>query len=185
MERILDTYKTLCLTPSDIYEHLPTLRKYATFSNHITEMGVRNVVSTWAFLAGCPQTLISIDINPCPVDYARYLASENGIDFKFIQGDTTKLEIENTDLLFIDTLHAYGQLKLELELHASKVRKHIIFHDTTTFGIQSECPYPSEFGPSYDKGLWPAIEEFLVSNQDWYLKEKFANNNGLTILERR
>ena len=35
------------------------------------------------------------------------------------------------------------------------------------------------------KGLMPAVNEFLDSNKDWYLKERFTNNNGLTILERR
>ena len=35
------------------------------------------------------------------------------------------------------------------------------------------------------KGLWPAIEEFLTDNHEWYLKERFENNNGLTILERK
>ena len=34
------------------------------------------------------------------------------------------------------------------------------------------------------KGLWPAISEFLEANQDWKLKERYTNNNGLTILER-
>ena len=33
-------------------------------------------------------------------------------------------------------------------------------------------------------GLWPAIEEFLVSNPEWILKERFTNNNGLTVLEK-
>jgi hypothetical protein len=36
-----------------------------------------------------------------------------------------------------------------------------------------------------NKGLGPAIIEFLVNNRDWYLKEKFTNNNGLTILAKR
>ena len=34
------------------------------------------------------------------------------------------------------------------------------------------------------KGLWPAIQEFLDVNPEWKLKERFTNNNGLTILER-
>jgi len=39
---------------ADIREHLYTLKNYAEKSRHITEMGVRGVVSTWAFLAGKP-----------------------------------------------------------------------------------------------------------------------------------
>jgi hypothetical protein len=34
------------------------------------------------------------------------------------------------------------------------------------------------------KGLWPAVEEFLVDHPEWVLKERYTNNNGLTVLER-
>jgi len=34
------------------------------------------------------------------------------------------------------------------------------------------------------KGLWHAIEEFLVEHPEWKIKERFRNNNGLTILCR-
>ena len=33
-------------------------------------------------------------------------------------------------------------------------------------------------------GLWPAIAEFLLKNKNWKLKERYTNNNGLTILEK-
>ena len=33
-------------------------------------------------------------------------------------------------------------------------------------------------------GLWKAIEEFLQNNKEWVLKERFTNNNGLTVLEK-
>ena len=35
-----------------------------------------------------------------------------------------------------------------------------------------------------NKGLWPAIEEFLENNKNWKIKERYINNNGLTILEK-
>jgi len=35
-----------------------------------------------------------------------------------------------------------------------------------------------------NKGLIPAIEEFLIDNPSWYLKERFTNNNGLIILAK-
>ena len=33
-------------------------------------------------------------------------------------------------------------------------------------------------------GLWPAVTEFLENNSNWKIKERFTNNNGLTILEK-
>jgi hypothetical protein len=35
------------------------------------------------------------------------------------------------------------------------------------------------------QGIWPAIEDFLSINKDWYVYEKFSNNNGVTILKRK
>ncbi|MBA4057744.1 MAG: hypothetical protein C0490_23720, partial [Marivirga sp.] len=64
----------------------------------------------------------------------------------------------------------------ELQLHASQVKKYLILHDTETFGIRGEI--------SEKMGLLPAIEEFLSDNKMWTIKERFANNNGLTILKR-
>lgn len=170
-------------TPSDINEHLPTLKKYAEECDHITEMGVRWVVSTFAFMMGKPKTLISIDIDPLEkhgfkLEVIVEMAKENGIDFKFILGDTRKIEIEETDFLFIDTFHVYDQLKAELTLHGNKARKYIGFHDTTSFEFIGE-------GNGSFVGLWPAIEEFLSDNPHWEIHERFTNNNGLTILKRK
>jgi hypothetical protein len=49
-------------------------------------------------------------------------------------------------------------------------------------GQQSlESGFPLE---EINKGLWPAVEEFLKSNPNWVLHERYINNNGLTILKR-
>jgi hypothetical protein len=34
------------------------------------------------------------------------------------------------------------------------------------------------------KGLWPAVAEFLENHPEWSLRERFVNNNGLTVLEK-
>jgi hypothetical protein len=170
-------YEAAVKTPNDIYQHIPTLRKYATSCDYITEMGVRSLVSTWAFLKAHPKSLISIDIEKCPYEEAERLAKNAGIKFKFIQGDTTKISIAPTDLLFIDTWHVYEQLKKELDLHSGKVRKYIILHDTTIFGKNGET--------EGHRGLWPAVEEFIKANPAWTIKERYTNNNGLTVLTKR
>lgn len=174
------TYDELCARPSDINEHLPTLKKYAKECEHITEMGVRWVVSTYALLMGKPKKLISYDINP--IDSVPIQQMVKGdTDFEFRVANTLDLEIEETDFLFIDTLHNYNQLKGELELHGNKARKYIAFHDTTSFEWIGE----SYEGKVDEKGLWPAIEEFLEVNPHWEVHERFTNNNGLTILKRK
>jgi hypothetical protein len=178
--KLEEIYNQRCSTLSDINEHLPTLKKYAEECDHITEMGVRWVVSTYAFMMGGPKKLISIDINPVEkhgikVEDLVELAKEKNVDFEFQLGDTTVIEIDETDFLFIDTWHVYQQLKTELTLHGNKARKYIGFHDTTIFETKGENGHP---------GLWPAIEEFLSENPHWSVRERFTNNNGLTILKR-
>jgi hypothetical protein len=177
-------------SPSDINEHLATLKHYAQGCDHVTEMGVRTVISTWAFLAAHPGKLISIDIKPVAIEYAQRLARDAGIQFDFRLGDTgaDDFEIEETDLLFIDTWHVYEQLKQELKLHSARVRRYIALHDTTTFAYLGEshnyqCAVRPQAPPR--RGLWPAVEEFLACNPDWELRERFTHNNGLTILARR
>lgn len=180
MDTLLHMYTQKCSTPSDINEHLPILKKYAEECEHITEMGVRWVVSTYALLMGKPKKMISYDING--ISWKPIAEMVKGTtDFEFKVANTLDLEIEETDLLFIDTLHNYNQLKGELSLHGNKSKKYIIFHDTTSFEWIGE----SYIGKTNEIGIWPAIQEFLEQNSNWELHEKYTNNNGLTILKRK
>jgi hypothetical protein len=190
METLEQKYHSLIQTPSDINEHLSTLKKYADECDHITEMGVRWIVSTYAFLMGKPKTLISIDIQSpdtwnASLTPVQVYALEEDIAFNFILGNTLEIDIEQTDLLFIDTWHAYKQLKGELERHHSKVNKYIILHDTSNFEFKDEDSYEDWGWIGDDKGIWPAIEEFLQDHSEWTLHERFTHNNGLTILKHK
>jgi hypothetical protein len=177
---------------SDINEHVPTLIKYGHECNHITEMGVRWIRSTWAFLGSAPKKLISYDIQD-PSEWSVDIqdvydtAEHYGLDFTFIKTNVLEVEIEETDLLFLDTWHSYKQLKSELALHASKVKKYIIFHDTTKFADIDETSY-EVWGDEWKGegiGIWKAIEEFLESNLEWEILERFTNCNGLTVIGKK
>lgn len=165
-------YYQWCNTPMDINEHLPTLMRFAKECDHITEMGVRGIVSTYGLLMGKPKTMISYDICDCDWLPVRAMV-QHDTNFTFIQADTRECVIEPTDLLFIDTLHNYNQLKIELSRHADKVNKYLIFHDTSSFEFHGETE---------EIGLWPAIAEFLEDNTEWSILERFHHNNGLTVL---
>ena len=72
-------------------------------------------------------------MSPCvylyiSVDNAIDTCADLGIDFSFHVADTRKIEIEETDLLFIDTEHNYEQIQKELELHGNKARKFILVY---------------------------------------------------------
>ena len=162
-------------TKSDINEHIPTLLKFAEECQYITEFGTRHGNSTIAFMKSKPKRLDCYDINRTPViDILSKIAKETDLDFNFHQEDVLDTEIQPTDLLFIDTLHTYDQIKAELALHADKVGKYIIFHDTETYRENGELPGQN--------GIWPAIDEYMQKNKNkWELAQHFTNNNGLTI----
>ena len=173
-------YKQHCETQSDINEHLPTLRKYTEECDSVIEMGVRTVVSTWAFLAGKPKSLVSIDIQHpnafgASLENVNKALEEIDTKFEFRLENTLTNEIEECDFLFIDTLHTYEQLIQELRRHGNKAKKYIAFHDTETFGTVSERG---------GRGLNLAISEFMLENPHWVVENIYKNNNGLTILRR-
>jgi hypothetical protein len=203
MSNIQKYYNHLCNTPSDIFEHLPTLYSYATLCETIFETGVRGVVSSWALAYGllnntsCKKFLLLNDQYPC--DISQLLSDIKNTDLKvdYIWKNNLDIElIHNFDMLFIDTWHCYGQLKRELYKFAKHINKFIIIHDTTIDAITSDSVRSNSSIEESIKntgwsareittGLWPAIEEFLENNRnEWTLLARYTNNNGLTILKR-
>jgi len=201
MSKLDEIFENKINTPGDISEHLLTLKKYAERCDVVVELGVRWLCSTYAFLSARPKKLLSFDT----VHYRSHGASEedlnesvseSGTSFEFFQENViTTTNIPECDLLFIDTLHSYKQLKLELYLHATKARKYIILHDVVTYGNQNEGEVvlpesSSEETKNYfnllveRKGLMPAVTEFLNENNEWKICEFFENNNGLCVLEK-
>lgn len=157
--------------------HLPVLKEYAQLYHHVTEMGVREFNSTYAFLLAKPKKLVSIDwnrppfeISPDELAMALELADEAGIDYEFVSADSVEVEIEPTDLLFIDTWHTYEQLLLELILHADNVRHHIIAHDT------NELIFP---------GMSWAVKDFIEYNPHWEVERLITDGPGMTVIRRK
>lgn len=214
--KIKNIYDTLCLNqnpfnsylnPVDIYEHLPTLYKYARDCNSILECGVRSSVSSWALAYGLlknnseTKKLVLNDISPCDIsnllECTKKIHNLN-ISYQWIS-DLDIILNENVDLTFIDTWHVGGHLKKELDKFCKLTNKYIIMHDTTIDEFTSEAirsnlsekqiyDLSSSSGllvEDIKMGLWPAIESFLQNNKDWILHERFTNNNGLTILKKK
>lgn len=154
-------------TPSDINEHMQVLREYANRCESVTEFGVRGCVSLFAFLASTAKKVVAVDILNVWVPDVEKLT--------FINADDLTIEIEETDFLFIDSLHTGEHLKKELDIHAKKVNKYLGFHDTFMFG---------QNGENGGLGLMVTINEFLSNNPEWRVVYQVENNNGLTILNR-
>lgn len=162
--------------PSDVSEHLPTLRKMASECKTVTEFATG--AATIALIAGIR-------------DGGGFLTSYHGAyrkeapelyrmaggekNFKFVTGDSLNADIEPTEMLFIDTESTAPRLLKELEKFHAKVSKFIVVHRTDTFG---------EFGPDGGPGLRPALRQFLKINKEWFVHKSYKNNHGLTILAR-
>jgi hypothetical protein len=185
--KLHQNYIAECNAQSDINEHLPTLKHLADECDTVIEMGVRSVVSTWAFLVSKCKNITSYDIqNPSffpnhtkttnNIQTITELAKSEDKNYTFIKGDTLKITIPETDLLFIDTYHVYDQLIQELKLHGNKARKYIVLHDTEKFGT---------VGEHGKQGLNKAVNEFIDENDHWKVEYVYKNNNGLTVLRRK
>lgn len=205
MSSFIPQFEKAILVGSDINQHLPTLWCFSTQCERIIECGYRYPVSTWAFIQGLKDNssnikeIISVDTDECPkVDEVKKVATEHGVKWEFLKENDIKIDFKSVgkvDMIFIDTWHVYGHLKRELAYFHKWVNKYIIMHDTTVDAIYGETirmgldaqgqseksGYPIE---EINRGLWPAVKEFLKENNNWKLKARFNHNNGLTILER-
>lgn len=180
---------------SDMRGHMDNLLTSGSRSSSILELGVRDIQSTWAFIAGMAQEsfcttylesprklkiqtslrLVSIDIVSPPkdkLDEVYKIAEEHNINFEFHESDSVDITLENEsfDTIFFDTDHTYEQLSKELKRWGNKSRHWLMFHDTSRFG----------------KVLVPAINEFLEENPEWIIVPNRSTNecNGLVSLGR-
>ena len=173
-----EAFDILTRTATDINEHLPMLYYLAQQCDHVTEFGVRTGASTLAFLHGLqgrPATLRSYDIND-QYGVQDSLTKWTRVEWTFSICSTLSItRIEPTDLLFVDTLHNYNQVRQELALHGDAARRWIVFHDTETFGT---------VGDDGGRGINQAITEWLEAKPEWRIVYRTHRNNGLTVIER-
>jgi hypothetical protein len=165
-------FQQTCDTPSDINEHVLTLRRLATGCEHVTEFGHRIGISTVGLLAGQPGRLVSYDRHRHNGAVAQVEKFRGTTVFEFRQAETATAEIEETDLLFIDTRHTAEQLTAELR-QALKVRRWIALHDTMIFGEKGE-----DGGP----GLLVALRQFMRENPQWSVIFHAIHNHGFTVI---
>jgi hypothetical protein len=192
--------------PSDMYEHLPTLRKYAGKCDTVCGFGTNDLTSTLGLLSGFPKHLITLDLNhpddifaltfepfspnrkeneepmviKLNLETVNKIAAENEIEFKFIQTNSLEFSFNSVDLLFIDSLHTYTQLTKELMLHSKKVKKYIILHDTEFYGEKGQDNKDDEGNylcPHWEtKGIGHAIAEFLENPYSGWVIDKHYTN---------
>lgn len=161
---------------NDINEHLPIFSLLVTEFQlkRIVELGTRSGNSTLALLEAAKQiggTVLSMDVQPCLEARQRIIAA--GFDSIWTFWQANDLEVPSSqvpqpiDLLFIDTLHTYGQMQAELAKYGPMVRSGgwIVVHDYVAF-----------------PGLTQAIYEYVEKNKAKFHFYPFANQNGLALI---
>ena len=137
-----------------------------------TEFGINQ----GATLAAAMLTLDPVDVSAYDIKLGWYseaaelfddYAVEWLIDFNVTETDTLDCTIDPVDVLYIDTLHKKDHLLAELALHADKVRRYIIFHDTT-----------------YAPGLKQAVLQFVGAGDEWRVVTECTDSVGFMTIER-
>jgi len=163
-------------TPS-IVEHFPTLTAFASKSKCLVELGCRyGNGSTRAFRRGVQHPLhtwTTVDI----VDLIPVEDRPTELDWKMIVGSSIDPEVMRKvldrgmpDLVFIDTLHTYDQMKAELALWVPAVT----------------CPCTWLFHDTWMHGRRGAVRDAITDYADSHLGAKYRDlskeNNGLGMM---
>lgn len=183
------------LTLEDLYEkrrqanwasvcyHMPVIREFASECSDCVEFGVRKANTTVSILCGTKGTLRSWDLESLP-QFQLEVREAAGSRWHFNLGRSEEAQFDSCDLLLHDTFHNYAQVKRELEAHAHKVKKYLMFHDTWTYarrdGRDSVKGGLQDTGP----GMLPAILELMQQDPSWAIKWHDWRGDGLLVLER-
>lgn len=178
MSSLDELYAKVCSKVSDVFMHCPTIREFASRCQHVTELGLNSLGVCVSVMAGQPPTFIAYGKDEKKIDeIVKELPSNVGrTHLKIRTGDSLKLQIEETEMLVLDTYHVYSQLKQELLKHAGNVTKYIVIVNSYAFASHGE--------DGSSPGIMDAVIEFLADNERWEICHNERKNNGLLILRR-
>ena len=179
-----DLTRWMIQTPRDFNEHILEVQRLAAAADSCAEFSGRRE-TTLALLA-CPGKIWVYNDETSDKIYNEYerLVREHVqsadrpkeltvVDNVGILRSTTMTLPEPVDLLLLDTEHSGSRIAKELDLHAGKVKRWIVIHDTTLYG---------ENGQDGGLGMAPAIEFWVEKNPMWYVLSHTDRQYGLTIL---
>jgi len=177
--------------PRDLDEHLDLMAMWSDQVDHVTEFSERRE-SAVGLLAGKPLKFVSYNLENDLLltqggELLQALVREN--DQRVVDGDGGRITemvqipgssltvppIEETDLLFLDTLHNGSRLWSELVLHGPQVRRAIMIHDTASYG---------EKGDDGSHGLNEALRKWLAENPEWFIAYYKPHQYGMTVISK-
>jgi GT2 family glycosyltransferase len=156
-------------------EYMPIIKQYLDDIDDAVVFGVKNGESTIIMLSSNIKKLTTYGSKRFKLAHSlKELATET--DFNYIRQNTLEANINEVDLLFLDSYRSYDWIKSELAKHADKAKKYIFIHGTKLFDKIGE--------DGRRPGITAAIDEFINTKDSWAIEKKYDAANGLTILKR-
>jgi hypothetical protein len=166
------------------FKQLYTVLRFACRCDHVTALIMQTYEPATAFLAAKNSVIRIYDlgaIDPKVGEVYNTIANDLEVDFVLEQG---KGEIEETDLLYINTPAEGNYRAMELGRYAAKVKKYIILPNTVANGLTA-APTIKLADNVQPIGLVHGINHFLQSNDDWFIMEHDDLDPGMTVLVNR
>ncbi len=191
LARIEELYAEHCAGPTAMAAHLPRLRELAEGLALAVEFGVKKGGSSSALILAA-EHVISYDL--VATSRARSLERAAAEWWEYRLEDSRTASFPPCDLLFVDSLHTYAQCRAELDAHANRVKRYLVFHDVITFGVigadgeKGGHLWEYEVGVSVPRealGIRPAIDELMIRDPSWRILASYPDSHGLLVLERR
>ncbi|KAH8094417.1 hypothetical protein JL720_4418 [Aureococcus anophagefferens] len=157
---------------SDVRGHLGRLEALAADARSVLECGVRHGVASWALAHGLARSWrrkgrrrlvrndVAADVGAEPRFLAAVAAAGVRVEEHWSVSDL-HLDVGAVDVVFIDTLHTYGQLRRELEKFGATTRSYIAIHDTEVDGQRGEALEGLEEHLSIER--WEALDADTAS----------------------
>jgi len=160
-------------TPRDIDQHLDALREVASKVSRVTAITKRREDAVAWVAAGC-ESVIAYCTEPDPLHERLGQLRPGVLEVKNLRSVDVP-EIEETDLLYIDSQHTMKDLLRELNAHYDKVTRFIVVRGSQTNG---------ERGEDGGLGLLPALRRFMKENRELSVIDQRQQQYGMTILSK-
>mmetsp|Transcript_9528 Transcript_9528/g.17702 ORF Transcript_9528/g.17702 Transcript_9528/m.17702 type:complete len:384 (-) Transcript_9528:39-1190(-) len=179
--------------------HVATLRVLASHGTSVIELGVQFGESSWGLLMGLVESssgnrmrrMVSVDVEGSTISATVHaVASANNVSYRFLHASSLHVTLRPADLIFIDDLHAYAQVRAELAKYAPLAVRYIVLHDTVSHREHDECSeqryrHLAICTGQATLGIYTAVVEFLEMSPHWFIRSHTNRSAGLTVLERR
>ena len=144
--------------------------KYGSECETYRELGIMQGATAAAAVVAGFKDLHLIDIDLKNFNEFKPIFEKENIKMK-VDGKSSlsyrSEDLPEVDFLLIDSLHVPGHLKQELKIHAPRVKKYILFHDTFS-----------------KTSLHKEVLFYIKTRPQWEVVEYYEKNVGYTLIKR-